>query len=630
MKLGSKIMLGFVGTCVIFLILSTVIVLGLNTVKRDTQSLENEIMPTFAAASVMQYSVAIEALFTLDYNYSANDASWNTSKEFHQNIQKLLADVRGHAQGPGISVNPEIAPLVKLMEENYGKFAESADLLPAILGKLGQAQAEVAAAHRRLIDGLQSVLDRQRARLNEEINRLQDSEAITSLNHFITEVENCQDLSNEYLIAVLRGLLYRDAAFMEKAMERGTALLKTLQTLQTQSRSEDVRRDVSDLIALTTASGQTVRQLKEVMLRNLETTAQRAQLRDSALVGARKLGTAMNDMASEVATATLTAVNRVVMLLVIGVALALAVSLTISFMLTRGITGPVNRLIEVLSEGAQDVDSASGQLSAASNTLAEGATQNAASLEETSAALEQLSSMTRRNADNAVEANALMATGRQAVETAEGSMSGVIKAMEDIGASGNEIGKIIKTIDEIAFQTNLLALNAAVEAARAGEAGSGFAVVADEVRNLAIRSADAAKSTADLIAATINNITSGSDLVNTTAENFNTVAQQSAKVAELLAEVAEASKEQSQGISQITTAMSEMDKVTQSNAASAEQSASAASQLSIQATNLLDAVDSLDGLVHGQHGKNGGDSAPADRLHLPKGAYDGGFPMNRH
>ena len=226
--------------------------------------------------------------------------------------------------------------------------------------------------------------------------------------------------------------------------------------------------------------------------------------------------------------------------------------------------------------------------------------------------------MTRRNADNSMEANALMADGRRSVDQADTSMQGAIRAMGEIATSGNEISKIIKTIDEIAFQTNLLALNAAVEAARAGEAGSGFAVVADEVRNLAIRSADAARSTADLIASTIENINSGSDLVNTTAENFQIVANQSMKVAELLAEVAEASREQSQGISQITTAMVEMDKVTQSNAASAEESASAARQLSTQAGNLLDAVYSLDGLIHGNGGGNGNGHSPVKAIaHTP-------------
>ena len=208
--------------------------------------------------------------------------------------------------------------------------------------------------------------------------------------------------------------------------------------------------------------------------------------------------------------------------------------------------------------------------------------------------------MTKRNADNAVEANALMSQATEAVGKAEQSMFSVIQAMDHIATSCNEIGKIIKTIDEIAFQTNLLALNAAVEAARAGEAGAGFAVVADEVRNLAIRSAEAAKNTADLIATTISNIKSGSDMVNSTSENFHTVSGTSAKVAQLVSEVAEASREQSQGITQIATAMNQMDKVTQSNAASAEEAASSASNLSTQADSLTQSIEEISRLVFGQ------------------------------
>jgi methyl-accepting chemotaxis protein len=179
-------------------------------------------------------------------------------------------------------------------------------------------------------------------------------------------------------------------------------------------------------------------------------------------------------------------------------------------------------------------------------------------------------------------------------------MNKLIAAMEEISRSGNEINKIIKTIDEIACRTNLLALNAAVEAARAGEAGAGFAVVADEVRNLAIRSAEAAKTTADLIADTISNINSGSEMVLETSTAFKMVSTQVTKVHELVSEVSEASNEQSQGIEQISAATSEMDRVTQVNASAAEESASAAGQLSLQAGNLLKVVGEIDVLAHGR------------------------------
>ena len=207
--------------------------------------------------------------------------------------------------------------------------------------------------------------------------------------------------------------------------------------------------------------------------------------------------------------------------------------------------------------------------------------------------------MTKRNADNSLQAQSLIRAATDCVANSGMSMTKVMEAMRQIATSGNEIGKIIKTIDEIAFQTNLLALNAAVEAARAGEAGAGFAVVADEVRNLAIRSAEAAKNTAELIAQTIDNINLGSGLVQDTSQKFEELVGEVKKVSTIVAEVAEASKEQSIGISQINTALVEMDQVTQSNAAISEQTASAASSLSNEADVLEESVQELLRMVHG-------------------------------
>lgn len=297
--------------------------------------------------------------------------------------------------------------------------------------------------------------------------------------------------------------------------------------------------------------------------------------------------------------------QRFITLMITGAILTLVLLSVIAALVLRNITNVMSSIIDSLNEAAGQVDQSSGRLLHASNTLSEGATANAASLEETSAALEELSSMTRRNADNAGEADSLMSQTTLAVGQADSSMAKVIKAMDEISISGNEIGKIIKTIDEIAFQTNLLALNAAVEAARAGDAGSGFAVVADEVRNLAIRSAEAAKSTAGLIETTISNIKSGSEMVQTAAQAFHLVRGHSSKIAELLAEVAEASKEQAQGIGQITSAMNQMDKVTQSNADSAEESAGAAGELSSEAGQLLHAVADLKALIQVRRTESG-------------------------
>jgi len=266
---------------------------------------------------------------------------------------------------------------------------------------------------------------------------------------------------------------------------------------------------------------------------------------------------------------------------------------------------PLRCTIEGLNEGADQLASASGQVLFASQSLAEGTSEQAASIEETSSSLEEMSSMNKQNADNAGQANILMKEANQTVEKANISMNDLTTSMEEISKASEEISKIIKTIDEIAFQTNLLALNAAVEAARAGEAGAGFAVVADEVRNLAIRAADAAKNTADLIEGTVKKVKEGSTLVSTTNEAFAEVAESALKVGELVGEISEASNEQAQGIDQINTAVTQMmDQVTQQNAANAEESASASGQMNAQAGQMKGVVGELIAIV-GANGKNG-------------------------
>ncbi|THB77158.1 MAG: chemotaxis protein [Desulfobacteraceae bacterium] len=272
----------------------------------------------------------------------------------------------------------------------------------------------------------------------------------------------------------------------------------------------------------------------------------------------------------------------------------------LSFFIARSISKPINEIIKGMREGSSQVASASDQVSSSSQSMAEGASQQAASIEETSSSMEEMSSMTRKNAENASHADNLMQEANKVVGSANQSMEKLTVSMEDISKASEETSKIIKTIDEIAFQTNLLALNAAVEAARAGEAGAGFAVVADEVRNLAMRAADAAKDTAQLIEGTVKKVNDGSEIVSSTNEAFGLVAESAEKVASLIAEISEASKEQSSGIEQVNTAVTEMDKVVQGNAANAEESAAAAEELNAQAQQLKEYVGDLVALITGK------------------------------
>ena len=235
---------------------------------------------------------------------------------------------------------------------------------------------------------------------------------------------------------------------------------------------------------------------------------------------------------------------------------------------------------------AEQIASGSNQVAQGSMALADNATHQASSIEEISSSITEMASQTKLNAENAAQANRLAAQARTSAERGNEEMSQMVQAMAEVNQAGQNISKIIKVIDEIAFQTNLLALNAAVEAARAGQHGKGFAVVAEEVRNLAARSAKAARETADLIAGSVAKAQNGAQLADRTASALQEIVQDVAKVSDLIGEIAAASNEQAQGIAQVNLGLDQIDQVTQQNTGHAEESAAAAETLHEQASQL--------------------------------------------
>ncbi|MGC9195765.1 MAG: methyl-accepting chemotaxis protein [Syntrophobacteraceae bacterium] len=280
-----------------------------------------------------------------------------------------------------------------------------------------------------------------------------------------------------------------------------------------------------------------------------------------------------------------------------GICVLLTIILGIA--LNLSITHRVWDVIHYLQDSSKQMGGAADHVFSASQDLADANSQQAASVEETSSSLEEISSMTAQNAANAGQASRLMVVTRESVARAGGSMSQLTNSMMEISRASEETSKIIKTIDEIAFQTNLLALNAAVEAARAGEAGAGFAVVAEEVRNLAMRAAEAAKNTSDLIEGTVKRIKEGAGIVEKTSKEFSEVTVSVGKSGELIDEIAVASQEQGRGIEHINIAVNELSRLIQQNAANSEETAAASHEVNAQVKRLDNFLEAVVKLVEG-------------------------------
>ncbi len=328
-------------------------------------------------------------------------------------------------------------------------------------------------------------------------------------------------------------------------------------------------------------------------------------------------GGALKDYKVETAHAEAAAlqsqVNKATSVLLIASGAILALSLTVSVWLVRRTRRDLRALAGTLSSGAEQTTFSAHQVSTSSQSLADGATSQAASLEETSASIEEITSMTQRNADNAAKTKQITTETLTSATQGKAHTEAMQLSMEGMKKSADEIRKIVRTIDELAFQTNLLALNAAVEAARAGEAGAGFAVVAEEVRSLAQKSAEAARDSAGKIETSVNNTVASIAISHQVSTSLADIVERIRNVDQLATEIVSASQEQTQGLGHINIAMQRMNQVTQSTAATAEESAAASEELNAQAATLQGAVSVMVRLI-------GEKEKPATAQPVTKGA----------
>jgi methyl-accepting chemotaxis protein len=498
------------------------------------------------------------------------------------------------------TAHPELSAKLPSIQQAANGFAEYSQLMDATIkstGEVEQRRGDLSQSAEIVRTALEEMLAGQLRKQADEIKAQADSETLRLRALRISEIVALRQNVDAVRIINFRAQALRDTTLFEPANEAFAAIDTIAGRLRPLLRDP---RDLQDLERVVTAKAKyqtDFNHLRDAMVAIGELGKRRLVIATAVEKTLTQLKDEANreaSLGSSESAAALTQSSRLAQVgLVVGALLGIGIATWIIISLSRILTG----LTITLAAGADQTAAAAGQVSASSQSLAEGASEQAASLEETSASLEEMASMTKRNADSAHEAKQIAADTRHAADACASDMQQMQQAMDAIQGSSGEIAKIVKTIDDIAFQTNILALNAAVEAARAGEAGAGFAVVAEEVRALAQRSAAAAKETGAKIEASVAKSAHGVQISAKVAGSLQQIVERARRVDTIVAAIAQASQEQTQGIGQVNTAVSQMDKVTQSNASSAEECAAAAEELNAQAAELQRVVAELNALV---------------------------------
>ncbi len=640
MKLGTKIIAGFVGLIILAMLLGGIAVYKMFQVKGKATILSEEYIPEVKDMTTVTQDAYEMRLKVLGIALSNNPDYVTQAEEKYKTLSaslgefaKLVKDAEHLTTG---KANSEL--LTKLNGDYWVSAKKLSDAKSTMLANITD-QGKVGGDLKKVSTDLADLLKK-------------DLDSVTAANvASVPALADKVELSEKIIQIGLQLRLDGAAALRDNNISRLTKSLaenrETYKRVSAQLRG--LCSDNKAAIELLNEQKDLFEAYFSLLDNNLIQIADIAKvLTDTAKIGndlvelTIKTSVVASNGTSTKAQETNDELSQASLILGIGLIVAFVLGLGAAIIITRGITGPINRIITNLNEAGEQVAAASGQISSASQSLAEGATEQAASLEESSSALEEMASMTRQNADNAVTANQNMTQTQSQVSVGAEAVRNMSKAMDEINDSSEKISRIIKTIEEIAFQTNLLALNAAVEAARAGDAGKGFAVVADEVRNLAQRSAQAARDTADLIESTVARVKNGTEIVQQLQKSFVDGENAANSVAGLINEISAASNEQAQGVDQVNTAVAQMDKVTQTNAANAEESASAAEELNAQAEQLRGLVNELVKIVRGNdsatmevhlrphltHGKPAALHAPAAHKNLITSHVSHGQPAS--
>jgi methyl-accepting chemotaxis protein len=595
MRLSVRIALAFGSLLVLILVLGAMGVLSMKRVGRLSSSMAKENVPEISLATDIERHALSLVSIMHQYEYTGDGAYLNEVQSEVAAVKKLLQDAKAHGEHFSnlTKLRQSAADGEKAVLDFEGLTRERA----RITDELAMERSNSMAAGSNFVSICSLFLERQTKAMNGKIQAGIDGDQLDLNLQRINCLVSIVQSGNLLMANTWKAQASRDPGLLQESLNLLSAFDAQLDALEKLVDFETDQKRIADCRVSSQNFRKAVKSFQEKWLEREELAKRQSALANGIIEQARKVSSlGLNDTT----TATVQTAGVASFFSSLEIICAV-VGLVVGIVVAAFITGKLDKLLRglatAISESSQEVTQASAQLASSSQSLAEGASEQAAALEETSSSLEELASMTKRNAENARKANELAGEAQRAADKGATDMQLMEQAMVGIKNSSADVANIIRTIDEIAFQTNILALNAAVEAARAGEAGMGFAVVADEVRNLAQRSAVAAKETSAKIEGALSRTAQGVEISAKVREGLQEIVSQVRNVNELVSEVASASNEQSQGITQINTAVGEMDKVTQSNAAEAEESASAAASLNSQSESMKHSVRELMQLV---------------------------------
>ena len=614
LKLAFKLAVGFGLVILIALLIGGFAMVQMSIATREATTLANEKVPSVAVANSVERTSLLTMYEIRGYGLTGEDSYLTSGLKNLEEVKshlKAAKDLAAKYSGlEQLKAAAEKAESKALEYEQLVKQTATNDKAMegnrAQMDTTAQAFAKVAYAF----------LEDQNKSFEEDVKGNATPDKLRERNKKLNLANDVIDAGNAARLAAWRAQAERDPKQIEGAQKHFDTIKNKLGEMRPITKQAEDLRMLDDTQKAADGYQTAMKELLSNWIIRDEIGKKRGVAGNAVLAEAQSTAALGLKETSDSSTNNAQSLSTTSNVLLVGLIVTVILGAGIAFYMTKSIAGPIKSVATALNAGADQTAAAAGEVSSSSQSLAEGSSEQAASLEETSASLEEISGMTKRNAENATSAKDLAGQTRAAADTGAADMEEMKRAMDAIKGASDDISKIIKTIDEIAFQTNILALNAAVEAARAGEAGMGFAVVAEEVRNLAQRSAQSAKETAGKIEDSVKKSEHGVQICGKVAQSLSEIVGKARQVDTLVAEIAQASKEQTQGIEQVNTAVSQMDKITQSNAAGAEESAAAAEELSAQAVVLQESVTELLALVDGAN--NGASRSATRSVHQAK------------